>query len=152
MGLAYDRTNSVPRKPYYGNLDTSLRRNIQAAQLQIPIVQAQDNEEFMGAYTEYSKNDASSTNVTLRLYGQHTKIKNIQWKNNSANNWSYTININGFQIQSGTGSGATNYQDITTTDFIGKIFNPTDYVEINMVLTAGVGNVSPSLLIKGWNS
>lgn len=152
MGLRYDREEAVERKPYYSNADSSLRRSLQSAQIILPVLQAQDTEEYTGAYTEYSEEPYTPgvTSVAI-IRGRHTKLDKLQWANTSTNDWSYTIAVNGYTMQTGTGSGSSPLQDVTFTKFDGSIIEPTDIITLTVTRTAGVGNTDPHLKIKGWN-
>jgi hypothetical protein len=125
---------------------------LQSGTIIVPILQSQENEAYTGTYTEYTEESTTiGTTSIATIRGRHTKLDKIQWYNGSANDWSYTITVNGYVLETGSNSGPSVFQDVGFTKFNGSILEPTDTITLTVVRTAGVGNTDPHLKIKGWN-
>lgn len=152
MGLRFDKERAVERKPYYGKLDSTLRKQMQSGAIIIPILQQQSVEEDMSRYSEREVIGSLSSTSSARIYGNHLKIRSIEWgQTGVGSNFSYSINFNGYTFQTGTGSGAFDYAAVTTTDFNDKIIEETDYFEIICVKTGGT-DPTAKIKLKGWTN
>lgn len=148
MGLRYNRSQSVPKALDYSKLDSKLRQQMQHSTVIVPLLQSSDERADAGSWINLEVTGTGSPSVAT-FRGQNTIIEDIQWKVTSAGDWSYVITVNGYEVQSGNGTGSTSYASITK-NFNGRMLKPTDSVVITATLTAGA---APTGYIKvtGWN-
>lgn len=146
MGLVHGP--AVDRPLRYHRVDSRLRSELQSGQVELPLLQSQDQRADAGSWINIDVTGSGSPSVAT-FRGQNTVIEDIQWRVDSAGDWSYTITVNGYEVQSGTGTASTSFVSITK-DFSGRLLKPTDSVVMTATLTAGAGPTA-HIKVSGWN-
>lgn len=146
MGLVHGA--DVRRPSDYSRMDSKLRQQLQSDSIIQPVLVSQDTRADAGTWINIDVTGSGSPSVAT-FRGQNTVIEDIQWRVDSAGDWSYTITSNGYEIQSGTGTASTTFVSITK-DFSGKLLKPTDSVVMTATLTAGAPPTA-HLKVSGWN-